>query len=601
MKRLTRISKSYEEVSSSLSAFLISFILLFLFIPTNAADRQLVWSDEFNDGQINTGFWNFETGTTNDNIHFYTAREENARITDGKLQIIALKEAYNGLQYTSALIQTKNKIGFRYGRIEARIKLPGTKGFVPAFWLLPEDNLYGWWPNSGEIDIMEHPTHEPENIYGTIHTQSYNYFTGTTPKGDVIEVSDSESAFHVYAVEWDENSIKFFVDNSQYFTYTKTSDYPSVWPFDKPFYIILNLAVGGGWSGNPDESTVFPAIMEVDYVRLYQSVDEFKITGPDFVLQSSDESEYWAPLFSESTYEWLIPAENASILWQDMNRIGIDWNDAGGDIGLKITRGDQTYEYTYPVVVSDNMIKNPGFEKGVKYWEKVSYPNSSAFETDNSDVSKSGNTIRVDVNSLGINTWDIQLIQTGFSLEKGKRYEGSFQAKANDGMKISLAIINPVNYTLYFSKTYNITTSWSEYTFAFTPSVNTDAQMNIDLGHETGTLFMDEFNLYKVEDVTSHNNLRKVKEEIIKKWSINPVTGAIEMDYFLKHITDVKVSVFNLNGQIVNELYQKNKNPGAHKISLEKNAFNQHRTSEGMYIIKVITEWGTDEIRIVVI
>ena len=215
--------------------------LSFFFTGIHAQDHQLVWADEFNDDIIDRSTWQFESGLSNDNVQFYTDRSDNAKIVDGKLQIIALQESYQGYEYTSAHLRTGQTHYWKYGRIEARIKVPGTPGFVPAFWMLPVDNMYGWWPLSGEIDIMEHPSNEITRIYGTVHTEKYNLFSGSSPpRGGVIEIPDAETAFHLYAIEWGPEKIDFFVDEQKYYSFENDNGASDTWPFDQPFYIILN-------------------------------------------------------------------------------------------------------------------------------------------------------------------------------------------------------------------------------------------------------------------------------------------------------------------------------------------------------------------------
>jgi beta-glucanase (GH16 family) len=212
-------------------------------VPAQA--RILVWSDEFNGAVIDTSIWTFGSGPTNDNAHYYTARTANAQLTGGKLQLIARKESYLGFAYTSALLQSKDAIYWRHGRVEARIKLPGGAGFVPAFWMMPEDDRYGWWPNSGEIDIMEYPTTEGATVYGTAHAGAYSSFTGSAPKSGSVKVIDAETAFHTYAIEWSADTIAYYVDTTKYFVVTNDHSGSKAWPFDQPFYAILNLAVDG--------------------------------------------------------------------------------------------------------------------------------------------------------------------------------------------------------------------------------------------------------------------------------------------------------------------------------------------------------------------
>ena len=291
-----------------------------------AQDRQLVWSDEFDGPSIDQTIWAFESGPANDNIHYYTDRLKNARIVDGKLQLVAQEETFNGYPYTSAQIRSERSQYWKYGRIEARIKLPQGSGFVPAFWLLPEDNTYGWWPFSGEIDIMEYPTNEKTKIYGTVHTQLFNFFSGLyPPQSGIIEIQDAASAFHIYAIEWNSDQIDFYVDDQKYHTFNKVPNDPPKWPFDHPFFVILNLAVGGGWVGAPPEETEFPAVMEVDYVRVYQYPQEIEILGMDHVTYHSQSMSYLLNPLEGAKYVWLGKGGDPIISEPGTSEIQVDW------------------------------------------------------------------------------------------------------------------------------------------------------------------------------------------------------------------------------------------------------------------------------------
>ncbi len=250
---------------------LVCMMLCFGF--TGVSGDTMVWNDEFSGSLIDTTRWSFDLGTGapaltgwgNNELQYYTSNPANVSIVNGKLCINAIKESYQGSDYTSARIQTKLKGDWTYGRFEIRAKLPKGKGIWPAIWMLPTDNFYGGWAASGEIDIMELLGHEPAKIYGTIHfggawpDNQSSTETYTLPKGDF---SDD---FHTFAIEWDTEGISWYVDSIRY------SVKPHKQPFDKRFYLIMNLAVGGNWPGNPDGSTVFPVRMEVDYVRVYAS------------------------------------------------------------------------------------------------------------------------------------------------------------------------------------------------------------------------------------------------------------------------------------------------------------------------------------------
>lgn len=234
---------------------------------------ELVWSDEFNESRIDTSKWTFEQGNGyngwgNHELEYYTDRNENASIQDGDLVITARKENYKNRRYTSARMKTAFKGDWKYGKVEARIKLPAGQGMWPAFWMMPTDNVYGGWPKSGEIDIMEMIGRDPSTVYGTVHygdhTHHYKGGKFTLSKGILHDT------FHTYAIEWQPGKIQWLFDKKPYFQVTPDSLKPDSWPFKQRFYIILNLAVGGDWPGNPDSTTVFPQKMIIDYVRVYQ-------------------------------------------------------------------------------------------------------------------------------------------------------------------------------------------------------------------------------------------------------------------------------------------------------------------------------------------
>ena len=473
------------------------YFLFFVFNATgiNAQNRQLVWSDEFNEPTINSSIWNFERGQTNDNVHYYTDRSDNAQIVDGKLHIIALSESYEGYSYTSAQLTTKQTLNWKYGRVEARIKLPGTSGFVPAFWMMPADDIYGWWPLSGEIDIMEHPTNEVSSIYGTVHSEAYSSFTGTAPRGASIQIPSAETEFHIYAVEWTEEGIEFFVDDQKYFTFSNDDGSSDTWPFNQPFYIILNLAVGGGWVGNPTENSLFPAVMEIDYVRVFQYLEDASINGAEFVLFNSRAVPYTAPNIAGASYEWGLPEGAEIVSGRNTNEITVDWGIFGGTITSELTTGDGIIKMEYPVNVSPNYIKNGGFENGVKFWTKSGpYPAEADFRLESTDVHNGDYSLYVDVKTPGNNTWDAQLSQPNLMLNAGTEYIASFWAKTDDpNSSINAAVINSSNFSLYSIQTITLSDTWTQYELKFTAPSTASAAFNIDMGGHTGRYYFDDF------------------------------------------------------------------------------------------------------------
>lgn len=241
----------------------------------NDTDRELLWSDEFEtDGLPDPNKWSYDVGGHgwgNNELEYYTKdRLENARVEDGKLIIEARQEAYEGSNYTSARLVTKNQGDWQYGRVEVKAKLPQGRGTWPAIWMLPTKNTYGGWPRSGEIDIMEHVGFDPGKVHGTVHTEAYNHTKGTQKGGNRM-VPDAMDAFHVYAIEWSAEKIDFFIDDALYFTFNNEGGDYQGWPFDQPFHLILNIAVGGNWGGQQGvDETIWPQRMEVEYVRIFK-------------------------------------------------------------------------------------------------------------------------------------------------------------------------------------------------------------------------------------------------------------------------------------------------------------------------------------------
>ena len=243
--------------------------------PTPAAwDREgwnIVWHDEFDGPELNRANWNFDIGGSgwgNAEWQAYTDKPENIRIENGMLVIEAREDPSlpAGRPYSSARIKTQGLHSWKYGRIEARMKLPHGQGIWPAFWMLGDNNK--GWPASGKIDILEFIGKTPDTIYATVHAPGYSGGNGV---GSSLVVSGEslKNDFHVYAIEWQENEIRWLFDEPEYFKLTP-ADVPAEWIFDHEFFIIMNLAVGGRWPGYPDKTTVFPQTLNVDYVRVYQ-------------------------------------------------------------------------------------------------------------------------------------------------------------------------------------------------------------------------------------------------------------------------------------------------------------------------------------------
>jgi beta-glucanase (GH16 family) len=273
---------------------LITLILISSFFNSCSTDEkqtvvtktQLVMSDEFNvDGAPNPILWSYDIGRGpnsdgwgNSELQYYTNRPENIKIENGFLKITARREQFMGQAFTSARIKTKGKFEIKYGRIEARIKLPRGKGLWPAFWMLgsniqtvpesPDNPNTVPWPYCGEIDIMEYLGNSPTKIFGTVHGPGYSAGESIS-KNFFLSNSRFDTDFHIFGIEWDENRVNFYVDDMLYHSVTP-EDVPGEWVFNQSFYMILNVAVGGNLPGTPNVETPFPQEMLVDYIRVYQ-------------------------------------------------------------------------------------------------------------------------------------------------------------------------------------------------------------------------------------------------------------------------------------------------------------------------------------------
>ncbi len=243
---------------------------------------RLLFHDEFDvDGLPDSRYWGYEEGyVRNGELQYYTnARKENCEIRDGILYLTARKETEgftlpDGTQptYTSGSIHTKDNVKFTYGRVDVRAKLPASKGTWPAIWMMPNDSHYGMWPRSGEIDIMENVGYDPDWVHFTAHTYQHNSTTDNKHhmSAKLINPTPSED-FHIYSLEWSENKLSWFVDGRRRYTVVRTSPTWLDWPFDKDFYLILNLAWGGGWGGQQGtDPASLPQTYEIDYVRIFQ-------------------------------------------------------------------------------------------------------------------------------------------------------------------------------------------------------------------------------------------------------------------------------------------------------------------------------------------
>jgi len=259
------------------TSLILPFIILLALSGASVKPR-LVWSDEFDrPGSPDPAKWVYDIGTGppedwgNHELEYYTDKPENVRVENGMLVIEARKDSVGKKGFTSGRIRTRGKGDWTHGRILVRAKLPEGRGTWSAIWMLPTENRYGGWPQCGEIDIMEHVGFDPGVIHGTIHTEKYNHMIQTQKEG-MVKVEGVGSGFHEYGLDWNEDHMDFLVDGKSFYRITRdaSEDFRG-WPFDQPFHLILNLAVGGDWGGRKGvDPDIWPSRMLVDWVRVYQ-------------------------------------------------------------------------------------------------------------------------------------------------------------------------------------------------------------------------------------------------------------------------------------------------------------------------------------------
>ncbi|QMV43843.1 carbohydrate binding domain-containing protein [Cohnella cholangitidis] len=447
----------------------------------------LAWSDEFDGNTIDPTKWTFDTtngasvnipGWGNNELQYYTSRPDNVKVENGKLVITAKKEEYEGFHYTSARIKTKGLFKEKYGKYEIRAKTPAGKGYWPAIWMLPEDNAYGTWAASGEIDIMETWGSKPDTIAGTLHYGQPA--PGNTSSGKEYKfVNSTTQQYHTYAIEWEPNEIRWYVDGHLYSTqndwYSRSANQPDVnsypAPFDQPFHLIMNVAVGGNFDGDPTPDTVFPQAMEIDYVRYY------KLTGRSY-------SEPTPPTLTKESY---LP-------------------------GSKL-----------PQAPDNDMVYNAGFTQttagdagmgvsGTAHWNLFQEPGSAAATVAIESIDDR-NYAKVSISNGGGNPYSIQP-QAIVSLAKGRYYKLTFDAKTDSSrlMNVKLTGGQSRGFTAYSpSLSVPLTDTFQSYQMSFQMKQDSDiaARIEFNMGTNTHPVWFGNVKLVEIDSIAFEHDLPK--------------------------------------------------------------------------------------------
>jgi beta-glucanase (GH16 family) len=347
------------------------FILAIVFLLANSVQAQcptVVWGDEFTGSSLDLSKWSYQVGDGcqegicgwgNNELQYY--QQSNVTLSNGQLHITAKKERVQSKSYTSGRIRTINKGDWTYGRFEARIKLPPGQGLWPAFWMLPTDEVYGGWPQSGEIDIMEFVAADPVRTLGNLHygdPYPNNKYQGAS---FALNTGTFPDAFHDFAIEWEAGTIRWFVDDILFMTKTAQDLSPYNWPFDQRFHFLLNVAVGGNLGGTVDPN-IFPKVMDVEFVRVYNGFKPY-ISGDRKVANQETGVNYsLGNLANGTSVTWTVPAGATISSGQGTSQVTVNFGSASGNVVATFSTACGAQQLTIPVFVEPAFNKEFSFE-----------------------------------------------------------------------------------------------------------------------------------------------------------------------------------------------------------------------------------------------
>lgn len=347
--------------------FLICIIFSFPVLSL-AQCPTVVWADEFDAPSLDLSKWSYQVGDGcqegicgwgNNELQYY--KESNVTLSNGQLHITAKKERVQAKSYTSGRIRSINKGDWTYGRFEARIKLPAGQGLWPAFWMLPTDEVYGGWPQSGEIDIMEFVAADPTRVLGNMHYG--DPYPNNKYQGSAFALSTGSfpDAFHTFALEWEAGTLRWFVDDILYMTKTAQDVSPYNWPFDQRFHFLLNVAVGGNLGGTVDPN-IFPKVMDVEYVRVYNGFKSY-ITGERTVANQKAGVVYNVGNVANGTaVNWTVPAGATIVSGQGTSQITVNFGSSSGNVIASFNNACGTQQLVIPVFVEPPFNREFSFE-----------------------------------------------------------------------------------------------------------------------------------------------------------------------------------------------------------------------------------------------
>ena len=559
-------------------------ILLFSFFLFSHAFSQKyvqVWGDEFNTpGLPDSTKWNYEIGMGyNNELEYYTSkRSENARIEDTTLIIEARKENFMGANYTSARLVSKEKGDWLYGKFEFSAKVPGGKGTWPAIWMMPTNSEYGAWPKSGEIDIMEYVGWDPSNLYYTVHYEGTNG-TGHQSTGTHSATSLPYNKFIKFTLIWTPTTLEWYADDHKYLTYSKTADNPQVWPFNKMFYLILNLAYGGTWGAQQGiDDTKLPHKFYIDYVRVYQLQD----TSSPFSLLvdpstgGTVEVSPDQPSYPEGTLVTLTAKPQEGYVFDKWLHLS-----SANPVQIEV---DKNWEVTPVFVKKNEVILNGDFSQGLKNWADLYFYSPTTTAAAPSVIDS---VFVVDVTKPGTANWHIVLQQLNVPLIQGTTYNISFDAWADNPNSMDVFLSkNYGDFGNYYTVVKNITKTRQKFIWTQKMSLPTDlnCRFGFGFGQFTGKVYIDNVSIEKVASTQAITLSKPVSDPI--RIFPNPTSGDLEITNSISNEFPASIKLYNLQGQLIATLLQDQVIPSGQTIHLN---LKYYKIQHGIYLLTLST------------
>jgi beta-glucanase (GH16 family) len=557
---------------------LLLFIFILSFFTQSYSQKYIqVWGDEFNTpGLPDNTKWDFEIGKLrNGEEQYYTKRSENARIQDTTLIIELRKENYMGAAYTSASLISKYKGDWLYGKFEFSAKVPTGKGTWPALWMLPSENYYGGWPQSGEIDIMEYVGMNPDDLYYTVHYEGTNGSGHQSSGTKNTSIKQPYNQFIKFAIIWSPTKIEWFANDKKTFTYLKSSTSTSKnGPFNKMFYLIMNLAYGGGWGGQQGlDDSKLPHKFYIDYVRVYQ----LQTSDGPFSIELKQATGGTAEIIQKQDN---YPAETLVTLTAKANE-GYEF-DRWTDLGFQ---NPMTFKVINNTVVApvfkkkNEQITNGDFSDGLRGWGNWAEVSASPVFT----TAAIDSVFVATITKSGTADWHIVTQQLGLSISKDTEYIVKFDAWADTPNTMDVFVSkNSGDYGTYYSTVKNITKTKTTYTWKFKMLKATDNNCRFGFGYGKfkGKVYIDNVSIEKVVP-TAINDLDQIDE---LKVFPNPTSGEFIITNETSKTLTTSLSLYNIQGQLVAKL-----NDNLVLESGEQLGFNlnDYQVTKGVYLLTV--------------